>query len=86
MINKKKSLKKLLLKKNCLAMPGMWKFPDYGSNPRHSSNLSLCSGNTRSLIHYTTRGLLKTVIYKTASSSFIRMAHPFQQDPRTTQV
>ena len=36
----------------------MWKFPDQGWNPGHSSDLSHSSDKTRSLTHWATRELL----------------------------
>ena len=36
---------------------GMWKFPDQGLNPQHSSDPNCCSDNARSLTCYATRKL-----------------------------
>ena len=41
----------------------MWKFPDQGSNPCHSSNQSHYSDNTRSLTHWATRELLPVLFF-----------------------
>ena len=46
----------------------MWKFLGQGSNLCHSSNLSCCSDNARSLTHCTTRELPKGTFSLIASS------------------
>ena len=53
------------------AMPNLWKFPGQGSNPSHSSNPSLCTGNARFLTRWATRELWDPYFRKTYSVSKI---------------
>ena len=64
--SKKKKKKKFISKQQFSfgCAHGMWKFPDQGSNPYPSSDLSHCSDNTRSLAHCATRELSQSNILK----------------------
>ena len=50
---------------------GMWKFSGQGLNPSHSSSLSHCSDNARSLTHYATKELLYCILYTSFWEFFI---------------
>lgn len=53
----------------------MWRFPSQGSNACHSSDLSRCSDNVRSLTHWTTRELPST----TVNSVWFHLIYPPRQ-------
>ena len=50
-------------------------FPDLGSNPCHSSNLSHTNNNTRSLTHWVTRELLFSLILGPKESQELPQGH-----------
>ena len=58
----------------------MYKFLGQGTNPHHSSNLSLCSDNARSLTHCAARELQIYMLYNGDNTGiYLLLSHCFQK-------